>query len=115
MRRWSLSLGLMLSLSVTLRAPDARAGACTQTKCTCNSQCSGTLVCSAEGLCCGIQGPGRPCPADAGGDGGNQTSGDDDGCSYGGRAHTPGALSAAAVTSSGLALLALRRRRRRPR
>jgi hypothetical protein len=116
MHRSSLSLLLLVALTfssaLTLLVGDARAGACTQTKCTCNSQCSGTLVCSAEGLCCGIQGPGRPCPADAGGDGGNQGS-DDDGCSYGGRPHTPGALSTAAGASTGLALLALLRRRRR--
>jgi hypothetical protein len=108
MRTLLLLAGLILGATVFVS--QARAGACTQTRCTCNGQCSGTLICSAEGLCCGIAGAGRPCPADAGGDGGGKTD-DDDGCSYGGSGLARGALPAAGLAAVSLALLRRRRHR----
>jgi hypothetical protein len=107
MRTLLLLAGLMLGATVCVS--QARAGACTQTRCSCNGQCSGTLVCSDDGLCCGITGPGRPCPADAGSDGGGKTA-DDEGCSYGGSGRVPGLLSAATLAAVSLALLRRRRR-----
>jgi hypothetical protein len=117
--RHHLLLAALLGAAL-LSAPAVRvahAGACTTTRCTCNDDCSGSLVCGDQGgtkYCCGPPVTGTPCQKKDGGasagDGGGGGGGDG-GCALGGGAG-PGLVGPA--LAAGL-LLAARRVRRRQR